>query len=171
LLGELFPELAYLHCATSMSQYTGSSLRVAPLPRLTHLRLDRLGRFSQNFTTEELGVVLGAMFAACPNLETLSLQHGSMYPGSKKNPCTVMPLPAANDAFSALQGERLRSLTVTQIRLTDDVFDKCSFPLLGKVTYVIGARRWPMFGVSFGFPYFFSSYLGLCAMPIGPAAF
>jgi hypothetical protein len=83
-----------------MSQYTASSLRIAPLPRLAHLKLDRLGRFSQNHTTEELGVVLGAMFAACPNLETLSLQHGSMYAGSKKNPCVVMPLPAKTPLHS-----------------------------------------------------------------------
>jgi hypothetical protein len=143
LLGELFPELRTFRCSSPIAKYAGTALLMKPLPRLHQLYLDHLRPSYGNVATAELGVCLGALFAACPALETLRLQHGKLYPGSRMFPsdAPALPeaaLPTANGVFSALQGERLRSLTIAQIGVSEDSFANCSFPVLTTIKLLAG---------------------------------
>ena len=49
---------------------------------------------------------LHGLLAACTSLEHLCLRHGRMYCGSKKNPVTPQPLPAADGVRSPLASPR-----------------------------------------------------------------
>ena len=86
-------------CAASITAALarGAPFSVARLPRLRTLQIDELCGFTCNLGSDELESALGAVVAACPALQSLSVTHGAMWTGGS-NPAPWQPLPTATSS-------------------------------------------------------------------------
>lgn len=132
-LPTLFPELERL--STNLSKHFTETWPMAaqPFARLRVLTIPRLARFfgSEHWTTKELGAGLRGIFAACPNLQELSITHGQMYLSGRdrKDGKRMDPLPGVDGALAALPSS-LTSLRLADMALVPSDFELVSLPSL-----------------------------------------
>ena len=102
-----------------------------PLLRLRHLRIKRFLGYEidvrNHLSTEFAAQVLRALLAAAPQLEVLSITHGSQY--SHERVHTNGPWPGVGGSLAGLP-KTLTRLFLSDFHLEPDAFDLCDLPNL-----------------------------------------
>lgn len=142
-LPTLFPELATL-------KFTGANVNsddlgilggLASWPAATQLRVLHISKLCNSFSsdghwsTAQLGAGLRRIFAVAPNVEDLSISHGTMFLSSKDHKAgkRMEPFPGVDGALADLPSSLL-TLRLGDMALAPSDLDLASLPVLKRLT-------------------------------------